>query len=143
MKITIVNFSGRENGNCKQIAEVIGNEFKEQEVYIIDFNQVNLFQCSNCNYECFNNKNDCPYIVDDCNEIYEQILNSDLLFYVIPNYCGYPCSNFFMFNERGCCVFNGDKELLNKIFDENQIDAHIQIQHDAAMLESAETYGEI
>ena len=118
MSILVLNFSGRENGNCENIAKVIQEELKNVEV--INFNQINIFPCSNCNYECFKNKNECPYIIDDAIELYEKITNSNLVYYIIPNYCGFPNSNYFIFNERGCSYFNGDKELMNKFFNINK-----------------------
>ena len=120
MKITILNFSGRVEGNCSQIAKVLENEFKEQEVNRINFGETNIFSCSNCNYECFKNRNECPYIIDETVDIYNKIIDSDLVYYIIPNYCGYPCSNFFVFNERGCSFYAGDKELMNKYLNINK-----------------------
>ena len=120
MKITILNFSGRKEGNCSNVTRVLENEFKEQEVNIINFNEVNIFSCSNCNYECFKENDQCPYIIDDILDIYNKIIGSDLVYYIIPNYCGYPCSNFFVFNERGCSFFSGNKELLDKYLNINK-----------------------
>ena len=118
MNVLVLNFSGRENGNCENIAKVIQKELENVE--IINFNEINIFPCSNCNYECFKNKNECPYIIDDTVELYEKITNSDLVYYIIPNYCGFLNSNYFIFNERGCSYFNGNKELMNKYFSVNK-----------------------
>jgi len=35
------------------------------------------------------------------------------VYYVIPNYCGYPCGNYFAFNERSVGYFNMNRELMN------------------------------
>ena len=113
MKRLVINFSGRNNGNCENVANVIQEKFYMDDVEIINFNQLNITQCINCNYECFDNKENCPYYKDDIQKIYMKVLESDFIYYVIPNYCGYPNANFFVFNERSVCVFSKDKELLN------------------------------
>lgn len=33
--------------------------------------------------------------------------------FVIPNYCDYPCANYFIFNERSQCFFQGKPERLD------------------------------
>ena len=114
MKRLIINFSGRKNGNCENISKVIRDYFNLDELEIINFNNLNIQPCTNCNYDCFINKENCPYYSDEINTIYNKIIDSDFVYFVIPNYCGYPCANFFIFNERSVCVFNKDKELLDK-----------------------------
>jgi len=32
----------------------------------------------------------------------------------VPNYCNYPCANFFIFNERSQCFFQHHEERLEK-----------------------------
>ena len=113
MKRLVINFSGRLNGNCENVAKVIKETFDFDEVEIIHFNNINISPCTSCNYECFENKENCPYINDEILKIYHKILNSDFVYYIIPNYCGYPCANFFIFNERSVCVFSKNRELLN------------------------------
>lgn len=39
---------------------------------------------------------------------------SDVVFYVVPNYSDFPCSNFFIFNERGQCYFRGTEKRMEK-----------------------------
>ena len=117
MKSLVINFSGRNNGNCANVSKVIQKEL--ENVSVINFSDVNIFSCSNCDYECFKNEN-CPYIIDDLFDIYNQIVSSDFVYYVVPNYCGYPCANFFIFNERSCCYFKRDRELLNKYLSVNK-----------------------
>ena len=38
--------------------------------------------------------------------------NSDLAYFILPNYCDYPCANYFIFNERSQCYFQGSDYLL-------------------------------
>ena len=113
MKRLVINFSGRNNGNCENVAKVIQDMFQMEEVEIINFNQLNITPCTNCNYECFDNKENCPYYKDDIKELYKKILENDFIYFVIPNYCGYPNANFFIFNERSVCVFSKYRELLD------------------------------
>ena len=114
MKRLVVNFSGRENGNCENISNVIKETFNMENVEIISFNHLNVQPCSKCNYECFENKENCPFYNDEIKNLYNKILESDFVYYIIPNYCGYPCANFFIFNERSVSVFSKDRELLNQ-----------------------------
>ena len=39
------------------------------------------------------------------------ITDSDLSYFIVPNYCDYPCANFFIFNERSQCFFQHHPEL--------------------------------
>ena len=39
------------------------------------------------------------------------ILNSDMVYMIVPNYCGYPNANYFAFNERSVGYFNLDRAL--------------------------------
>ncbi len=114
MKRLVINFSGRENGNCDNISKSIQEMFHMDEVEIVSFNHLNVQPCTKCNYECFENKEKCPFYNDEIKDLYNKILETDFAYYVIPNYCGYPCANFFIFNERSVCVFSKEKELLNE-----------------------------
>ena len=114
MKRLVINFSGRENGNCDNISKAIQEMFHMDEVEIVSFNHLNVQPCTKCNYECFENKEKCPFYNDEIKDLYNKILETDFAYYVIPNYCGYPCANFFIFNERSVCVFSKEKELLNE-----------------------------
>ncbi len=50
-----------------------------------------------------------PFIDDDIKSIYDGILNSNQVIFIIPIYSDYPCSNFFIFRERSQCIFNDEK----------------------------------
>ena len=43
----------------------------------------------------------------------DEITLSELTYFILPNYCDYPCANFFIFNERSQCYFQGKPELLD------------------------------
>lgn len=44
----------------------------------------------------------------------DEICHSTIAFFVIPNYCDYPCANFFIFNERSQCYFQNHPEQLDQ-----------------------------
>ena len=90
----IISFSGRENGNCDNISEYIASEGDS----IIHFRNLNVHDCSDCKYECFEGK--CKYHQDDIYNLYERMLSYDKVFLVVPMYCGNPASLYFKFNER-------------------------------------------
>ena len=43
----------------------------------------------------------------------ETITQSDVAYFILPNYCDYPCANYFIFNERSQCYFQGRPEMLD------------------------------
>lgn len=113
MKICVINFSGRKNGNCRNIAEKILSFYKDKTDYF-DFSNTEISGCGKCDYQCFKRRDNCPYISDDAAKIYNSVTQSDISFFIVPNYCDYPCANYFAFNERSQCVFQGDYIFLDK-----------------------------
>ena len=114
MRITIISFSNRENGNSQSIAKLAAEAYAGNEVKVFFFSDFALTSCGKCDNQCFHNRTSCPYISDMTYEIYDSIANSDLAVFVVQNYCGYPCSNFFVLNERSLCYFGGRQDLLDK-----------------------------
>lgn len=112
MKICIINFSGRENGNCRKIADIVAEYFNNSGVKRFDFCNTEITPCGKCNDECFAKRENCPYINDEIFDIYDSITNCDAAFFIMPNYCDYPCANYFAFNERSQCYFQGKPKLL-------------------------------
>ncbi len=43
----------------------------------------------------------------------EAIVRSEITYFIVPNYCDYPCSNYYVFNERSQCYFQGKPALLD------------------------------
>ena len=39
----------------------------------------------------------------------DAVTNSDTAYFIIPNYCGMPCANYYAFNERSVGYFNLDR----------------------------------
>lgn len=109
--IVVVNFSSRKDGNCYRISGVVKKHYKDKKVKIFNFYENTYTSCGHCDYECF--KKRCK-VDDGINEIFKSIVQSEETIFVLPNYCDYPNSNYFLFNERSCGFFNGNKDLLNR-----------------------------
>lgn len=110
MDITIISFSGRANGNCGSVSRRIAEEFKNDSVKYLSFSSVSITPCGRCNMECFIASDNCPYITDDEFRLMDTICSSDLVFYILPNYSGQPCANFFIFNERQLSYLFGHED---------------------------------
>lgn len=113
MKTCIVSFSSRPGGNCGSIAAEISRQTPGGAA-LFDFSALTVTPCGRCGYECFQGRERCPYIADPERAICESITESDLTYFVVPNYCDYPCANFFAFNERSQCCFQGREDLLER-----------------------------
>lgn len=115
MKVCIVSFSGRSGGNCAAIAEELcqwGNGRGEATVF--DFSSLAVAPCGRCGYPCFQSRELCPYSGDPELALCEAVTNSGLTCFIVPNYCDYPCANFFIFNERSQGYFQQRPDLLAK-----------------------------
>lgn len=111
MKTVIISFSTRRNGNCAQIGKYI--QELVQDSVLFDFSECSVHACGGCDYECFADQTKCPYIDDAECEILDAIVQSEMTYFILPNYCDYPCSNYFVFNERNQCYFQGKQKLLD------------------------------
>ncbi len=112
MKIAILSFSGRSNGNCSKIGEQAAKAFQGNDVAVFRFSDFTVTPCGRCQNECFTQRERCPYSGDKIRSIYEAVTQSDLAIFIVPNYCDYPNANFFIFNERSQCFFQGRPDLL-------------------------------
>ncbi len=112
--IVLIRFSSRDFGNCISVAREIGKYYDGEAVssYTVDGNTVQ--PCNNCVYECLHPQKVCPNVNDAQKEIMDAICNADLAYFIVPNYCGYPCANYFAFNERTVGYFNLNRELMEK-----------------------------
>lgn len=110
MKTVIVTFSSRPGGNCSQIGKLIAS--MTQAPVLFDFSEFDLHPCGQCAVECFSVRENCPYFADKEYEMLEAMTHSDMVCFVLPNYCDYPCANYFVFNERSQCYFQGRPDLL-------------------------------
>ncbi|MBP5599225.1 MAG: flavodoxin family protein [Lachnospiraceae bacterium] len=110
MKIIIISYSSRKNGNCYRIAEYIKGLFSKNTLFqteIISFSNIKSSGCGTCNYECFDDT--CVFNNDALSQLYRSLLNADLLISIIPIYCGVPCSNYFIMNERAQGALSDDE----------------------------------
>lgn len=110
MNVLTISFSSRAGGNCDSISKKIANCCGGA---IFRFSEHWIHPCRGCRYECFSGAV-CPYFGDSEYSLLEAICHSDLVYFVIPNYCDYPCANYFIFNERSQCFFQGRSELLER-----------------------------
>lgn len=110
MHVCIISFSSRADGNCAQIARYIKSHYDSAVLYL--FSDFSISPCGTCDYECFKNNADCPNINDMENKLLEAVSQCDLAYYVVPNYCDYPCANYFIFNERSQCFFQQREDRL-------------------------------
>ena len=112
--ILLIQFSSRANGNCAAIARCITGHYTLEKVntFIIDDSVVQA--CNGCDYECLQPNKMCPNLSDTYTKTMDAICDADLAYFIIPNYCGYPSANYFVFNERSVGYFNLDRTLMNK-----------------------------
>lgn len=115
MASCVISFSGRKNGNCAAIAQLLlGALASRDKVSHFDCAVLRLTPCGQCEYQCFQARERCPYFSDPVFGIYDAMAHSDISYFILPNYCDYPCANFFVFNERGQCYFQRHPELLEQ-----------------------------
>ena len=111
MSVCVVSFSSRQNGNCAQIGEFVSAQSADVKFY--NFANFTINACGNCAYQCFSGGSNCPFVADKEREILDAITNSTVTYFIVPNYCDFPCSNFFVFNERSLCYFQNNAKLLD------------------------------
>lgn len=105
MKVTILNFSGRKNGNCSAVSRYIARKHEHLSLFLFDIHS-HFTTCGSCDYECLKPELTCPNLTELQRKIMDTICRSDLVYYIIPNYCGMPCANYYAFNERSVGYFN-------------------------------------
>ena len=110
MKTCIISFSSRPDGNCAQIGKLIRSI--SEEAVLFQFSNFEIHACGMCGYECFADRSKCPYYNDMEYRLLDAVTHSDLTYFILPNYCEYPCANYFVFNERSQCYFQHHPELL-------------------------------
>ena len=110
--VTILSFSSRNSGNCAAISAYISKYFDHCNQLTI--NRETVPACGNCDYECLKPELRCPQMSESYQELMDNICRSDLVYFVMPNYCGYPCANYFAFNERTVGYFNMEREKMDR-----------------------------
>ena len=109
--VTILNFSHRKDGNCGRTSDFIADFYNRTNVSAYS---VSMTPCGGCNYECLTPGVVCPAVNDHQKEVMDAVCDSDMVYIIVPNYCGYPCANYFAYNERTVGYFNLDRELTKK-----------------------------
>lgn len=113
MKKLIISFSGRESGNCDQIARYIASDSDT----VVFFRELNVHPCSGCGYECF--ESECIYRADDIYGLYKSMCDYDKVILIVPMYCGNPASLYYIFNERGQDYFLHNEtyeKIINRLY---------------------------
>lgn len=95
--ISIVSFSGRDNGNCRAIADFIATRNRQGRVNYICAKDLNIHPCSDCDYQCMAGA--CVYS-DDEETFLQKARRAKKIIWLVPMYCGYPSSLYFKINER-------------------------------------------
>ena len=113
-KVVIIQFSSRQKGNCNAISKVISEFYQEDNVRAYTVDACNMPACSNCDYECLTPGKTCPNLMQEQIQLYADVCNADITYMIVPNYCGYPCANYFAYNERSVGYFNLDRALMDK-----------------------------
>lgn len=111
MGICVLTFSSRRDGNCMKIGSFVCSLLPDAKQY--DFADFDIHPCGGCHYECFTKGDQCPWIGDQEYALLDAVTHSALTYFILPNYCDYPCANFFIFNERSLCYFQNNEDLLN------------------------------
>lgn len=115
MSLCVLSFSGRSGGNCGRIAARLREHWSgKTEVEVYDFSTFRITPCGACGYQCFESREGCPHFGDPEFTLCETVSASDCAYFIVPNYCDYPCANFFIFNERSQCCFQHHPELLEQ-----------------------------
>lgn len=112
--IVLIRFSSREFGNCATVAGEISKFYSRHTIRNFLVNGESVQPCNSCDYECLHPQKVCPNVSDGQKEIMDAICNADLAYFIVPNYCGYPCANYFAFNEKTVGYFNLNRELMKK-----------------------------
>lgn len=112
--VTILSFSSRSNGNCAKITRYLSKHYSQANVsqFIIDDSVFTA--CGKCDYECLKPGMCCPQLTRQQKSVMDMVCGSDLVYFVVPNYCGYPCANYFAFNERSVGYFGMDREKMDR-----------------------------
>ena len=104
MNITLLNFSPRSNGNCVEICWHIRLYYENANIRSYNVCEC-VSPCANCNYECLKPEERCPNVTDLQIELMDAIRGSDLVYYVIPNFCGMPNGVFLCVQRAVCRIF--------------------------------------
>lgn len=109
--VLFISFSGRENGNCNDIAQYLATENDN----LVLFKDIFYNPCAKCNYECFTSL--CKYRHDDIYDLLQSSNNYKKIVFIVPMYCGNPSSLYFVLTERMQDYFNHNADKWNAFID--------------------------
>lgn len=98
-KITLLRFSHRQAGNCAAITAHIRASLPASVVSEFIMDGETCKPCQGCDYQCLRGEGECPHQNGVYFDALNAIMSSDLVYFVLPNYCGFPCASYFAFNE--------------------------------------------
>jgi multimeric flavodoxin WrbA len=101
MKVFIVNASPREDGNSSFIANRLKEKYSEDDLNILNLNSINYKGCQSC-YKCRQANSLCE-VGDDLSGVFGDLLASDLIILISPNYYGYVTGQMKLFLDRWYC----------------------------------------
>ena len=113
MNITLLNFSPRDNGNCGEICRCIQLHHQNANIRLYNVGGY-VSPCADCDYECLKNGERCPNVTERYAGMMDTICRSELVYYVIPNFCGMPNAVYYAFNERSVGYFNMDRAVMGR-----------------------------
>ena len=113
-KVVILSFSGRKDGNCASISDYIEQFYIRTNVLSYKIDNVSFPSCGGCKYECLKQGAKCPQLTENQRQIMCAVTEADMVYFIVPNYCGYPCANYFAFNERSVGYFNMNRVLMEQ-----------------------------
>ncbi|WP_141432213.1 flavodoxin family protein [Bacillus sp. 03113] len=114
MKILGLIFSARKDGNTSKMLYYCMDKLDstKNEVEMINIHYLNINPCGKCQYECCKNAI-CP-INDDIPSLFNKCLESDLILFGLPTYCGHLPSTYFIFSERSQAMIKNEKIYVNE-----------------------------
>lgn len=106
MKITAIMGSHRNNGHTHKILEHFLEQITPQnELKLINVNKVHVEHCKGCDY-CLKNQGTCVIKDDDMPQIYEALMESELLVIASPVYFSAFPSKLKMLIDRTQMLYN-------------------------------------
>ena len=112
--VVLIQFSSRKFGNCATVSSKIAQFYQTCHIAAFTVNNQTVTPCNDCNYECLQAGKKCPNLTDAYTALMETLCRADLIYFIVPNYCGYPNANYFAFNERSAGFFNTDRAVMQK-----------------------------
>lgn len=114
MKILLISFSSRDEGNCSRILKHCSKLSNDRGMVaeVLKIYDMNIEECGGCDYYCF--KNGACLKEDDLLEVYEKCFKADKIIFAIPTFSGNLSSLYFKFWERGQSIFKDNSEYEDK-----------------------------